>query len=303
MTTTLNQAWKKQVINWEYSSAATPDLASIPIQPFPASLHESGETRVIELNLSDVLGTSYAATSPSMLANYVRICAGEKIQTHALATSEVFFVMRGSGRTITHDGIITWKKGDAFALPHNTGVKHEADEDSALYWTHDAPLLQYLGVTPCSAQFKPAFYDGADMIKEVEDLREIAMRENRNRVGIILGNKDCQKTKTITHCLWSLFNLLPAGALQKAHRHNSVALDLAISGNANTYTLLGQKVDADGHIINPVKAVWEPNSVFVTPPGWWHSHHNESDDAAYVFPVQDAGLHTYLRTLDIQFVK
>ena len=30
---------------------------------------------------------------------------------------------------------------------------------------------------------------------------------------------------------------------------------------------------------------------------------NESDSEAWVFPVQDAGLHSYLNTLDIQFVK
>ena len=42
-------------------------------------------------------------------------------------------------------------------------------------------------------------------------------------------------------------------------------------------------------------------AAFVTPPGYWHSHHNESGTDAYVLPIQDAGLHTYLRTLDIAF--
>jgi gentisate 1,2-dioxygenase len=40
---------------------------------------------------------------------------------------------------------------------------------------------------------------------------------------------------------------------------------------------------------------------FVTPPGYWHAHFNESDDFAYVIPLQDAGLQTYLRSLDIRF--
>jgi len=39
----------------------------------------------------------------------------------------------------------------------------------------------------------------------------------------------------------------------------------------------------------------------VTPPGWWHSHHNETDEDAWVLPVQDAGLFTYQRALDIRF--
>jgi len=301
--TTLNATWKKQVVNWEYTSAATPDLKSIPIQPFPASLHESGETRVIELNISAQLETDYAASSPSLLANYVRICAGESIATQALATSEVFYVMRGSGQTITEDGIITWKKGDVFTLPYNQGVTHQAQEDSALYWTHDEPLLRYLGVQPAQPRFHPAFYDGHDLMEEINALRDIAQQEKRNRAGIILGNTSCAKTKTITPSMWSLFNLLPKQSVQKPHRHNSVAIDLAVDAGENTYTLIGQQVDGEGQIINPVKAVWKPNSVFITPPGWWHSHHNESDQDGYVFPVQDAGLHTYLRTLDIQFVR
>jgi len=39
----------------------------------------------------------------------------------------------------------------------------------------------------------------------------------------------------------------------------------------------------------------------VTPPGWWHSHHNETGEPALVLPVQDAGLYTYQRTLDIRY--
>jgi len=300
---TLNTEWKKQVINWEYSAAATPDLAGVPIEPFPAALHESGETRVIELNISNILDTDYAATSPSLLANYVRICTGDNITTQVDATSEVFFVMRGSGRTYTADGVITWQQGDTFTMPNNTGLRHEADSDAALFWTHDAPLLQYLGAKPTTARFKPAFYNGQELLNEVNGMRDTALREGRNRIGMILGNKDCVKTKTISPSMWSLFNLLPAGEVQKPHRHQSVALDLAVSSGPNTYTLIGKEVDSDGHIINPVKADWATNTVFITPPGWWHSHHNESDEDAYVFPVQDAGLHSYLRTLDIQFVK
>ncbi|PIP03433.1 MAG: hypothetical protein COW18_07840 [Zetaproteobacteria bacterium CG12_big_fil_rev_8_21_14_0_65_54_13] len=298
-----NQQWAEQVVSWEYSAAATPDLNEVPIQPFPASLHEHGDTRVIALDISAVLETPYLATAPGLLANYVRICTGEQITTRVQATSEVFFVMRGSGRSETASGTITWQQGDAFTLPANQGITHFADEDSALYWTHDGPLLTYLGVAPTAPRFQPAFYSKAYMDGEIARIRDISLQQKRNRVGIILGNSDCAKTKTITHTMWSLYNLLPAGALQRAHRHQSVALDLAVFSGPDTYTLIGKKVDDNGDIIDPVKALWATNTVFVTPPGWWHSHHNESDQDAYVFPVQDAGLHTYLRTLDIQFVR
>ena len=40
---------------------------------------------------------------------------------------------------------------------------------------------------------------------------------------------------------------------------------------------------------------------FTTPPGMWHAHYNETDQPAHLIPIQDAGLQTYLRALDIQF--
>jgi gentisate 1,2-dioxygenase len=58
----------------------------------------------------------------------------------------------------------------------------------------------------------------------------------------------------------------------------------------------------DNKIVDPIKMLWKKNHAFVTPPGWWHSHHNESNICARVFPVQDAGLHTYMETLDINFI-
>ena len=33
----------------------------------------------------------------------------------------------------------------------------------------------------------------------------------------------------------------------------------------------------------------------------WYAHHNESGAPAHLIPVQDAGLQTYLRSLDIRF--
>ena len=91
---------------------------------------------------------------------------------------------------------------------------------------------------------------------------------------------------------------LPAGTEQKPHRHNSVALDLVIDAPDSVYTLVGKSLDAEGNIVNGEKIYWKSGSVFVTPPGLWHSHHNESDRNALILPIQDAALHSYLRTLD-----
>ena len=55
--------------------------------------------------------------------------------------------------------------------------------------------------------------------------------------------------------------------------------------------------------MEPVRAEWETGGVFVTPPGWWHSHHNTGRSVAWVLPIQDAGLYTHQRTLDIRFMQ
>jgi gentisate 1,2-dioxygenase len=60
---------------------------------------------------------------------------------------------------------------------------------------------------------------------------------------------------------------------------------------------------ATGTVKNGIKSPWVTGAVFVTPPGWWHSHHNESGEAAWVLPMQDAGLLTYQRALDIRFAE
>jgi gentisate 1,2-dioxygenase len=106
--------------------------------------------------------------------------------------------------------------------------------------------------------------------------------------------------------MWALLNLLPANTSQPPHRHNSVALDLCTysKDKENIYTLMGPELEEDGKTIkNPVRINWGSGCAFITPPGWWHSHHNETDEDAWVLPVQDAGLHTHMRTLDIKFTR
>jgi gentisate 1,2-dioxygenase len=106
---------------------------------------------------------------------------------------------------------------------------------------------------------------------------------------------------TVTHTLWAMLGVLPAGRVQRPHRHQSVALDLITACEPGCYSLIGSRLGTDGTIVDPVRVDWEAEGAFVTPPGLWHSHHNESDRPAWLVPIQDAGLHSYLRSLDIRF--
>lgn len=98
-----------------------------------------------------------------------------------------------------------------------------------------------------------------------------------------------------------MFGIVRPGSIQKPHRHQSVALDFIVSCGPGCYTLIGRDIDTDGNIVNPTRQDWTSGMVFVTPPGYWHAHFNEGDTRSYVLPLQDAGLQTYLRSLDIRF--
>jgi gentisate 1,2-dioxygenase len=294
--------WEAGTRFYEYTAAANPQIPSVPFVGFPAALHQSGETRVIPFDLSSQLGMRWPATSPNLMANFLRINAKETLDTQAAATSQLFYVIRGSGRSTLSFGAIDWSEGDLFVVPLGAEIAHHASSDAALYWVHDEPLLSYLGVQPGVPRFKPTLFRRETLLAELETVRNQPGAAERNRMGILLGNEATPQTMTITHLLWSLLNVLPAGANQRPHRHNSVALDLCIAAGPGAYTLMGPELNTDGSVMNPQRADWEAGAVFTTPPGWWHSHHNDGDSEALVLPVQDAGLHTWMRTLDIQFV-
>ncbi len=295
------QQWEQQADFKEYMSAVNPPMPKIDVIAYPSSLHEEGETRVIPFDLSKEITTQYPATSPNLLANFIRIRGNETIKTDAKATSQMFYVIRGSGKTQMKHGTIEWKAGDLFTLPAVPDALHQASSDTAIYWVHDAPLLNYLGAQPNEEKFTPVLYTKERLDKELEKVRQEAA--GRNRTGILLSNPNFPLTMTLTHTLWSLYNALPAGVMQKPHRHNSIALDYCVSAGPDTYTLIGKEVDDEGNIIDPIKAMWTPGSVFITPPGWWHSHHNESDQDAIVLPIQDAGLIMNMQVLDFQYIR
>jgi len=317
------RAWSKSGEIFEYASHSNPPMAEIPIRVFPPALHESGPSKVVPLDLRDDLEVEYAATAPNLLANYVRVNVGDSVDSTVEygASSQVFYVIRGSGNSTSQEATVSWGPGDLFTLPYfpdgspvcegKQCVRHMCTEEEktggcAMYWVHDEPLLRYLGVLPAPAKrFEPAFYSESEQKAAVARIPGVdpATGEVKNRRGILLGNQATPQTKTLTPTMWSLLNVLAPHSDQAPHKHNSVALDFAVVGGTNrtVYTKIGRDLDANGDIIDPVIAEWTTSGVFVTPPGWWHSHHNVGDHEAWVLPIQDAGLYTHQRTLDIRF--
>jgi gentisate 1,2-dioxygenase len=298
--------WTGDARYFEYSRAANPvgsgRVAPIPLERFEPARHRSVSTGIVPFDLSGALDIdSGPATSPALLASFVRIAPGDSVTTAPIATSELFHVVAGSGTSTLDGATIAWSEGDFFVLPSGCRTTHRATTDATLYWVTDEPLLRYLGVAPTSRRFGVTHFPAEQVRAELAAIEAAPHATDRNRLAVLLNTVPNDRTQTVTHVLWAMFGKLPAGAVQRPHRHQSVALDLVGDCQPGCYTLVGRSLDERGEIVDPVRVDWEPHGAFVTPPGLWHAHHNESGAPGWIIPIQDAGLHTYLRSLDIRF--
>ncbi|MBI2709434.1 MAG: cupin domain-containing protein [Actinobacteria bacterium] len=298
--------WTGEARFHEYTRAANPvgrTTPLVPVERFGAALHASGPTRVIPLDQSAALATPVAgtATTPALAASFVRILPGEHVRTEPVATSELYFVLRGTGVSVVDGSAVEWSTGDFLVLPGGCRSTHHATGEAVLYWVTDEPLLRYLGAAPVTKRFRPTRFTAERCSAELAKVAADPRATQRSRISVLLANSAMTQTLTASHVLWAMYGLLPAGQVQRPHRHQSVAVDLIVDCAPGCYTLVGRRLDGGGEIVDPVRVDWEAGGAFVTPPGLWHAHHNDSDADAYLVPVQDAGLHTYLRTLDIRF--
>jgi gentisate 1,2-dioxygenase len=85
-------------------------------------------------------------------------------------------------------------------------------------------------------------------------------------------------------------NTLPAGEVQRAHRHNSAAITLVLNGERCHTRIDGEPM------------AWSLGMTLVTPPGALHSHHNEgAGTRARFLIVQDGALYYHCRTMGFAF--
>ena len=306
LTGTAIEDWTGDARYFEYSRAANPvgsgHIPRIPLARFAAERHRSVSTGIIPFDVSEQLAIDTGpATSPALLASFIRIAAGDSIETAPIATSELYRVIAGEGVSIVDDRELHWSAGDFFVLPANCPAVHTASSDTTMYWVTDEPLLRHLGVAPTRRRFDITQFPAARLEAELSAIESSPHATDRNRLAVLLNTAPNDLTLTVTHVLWAMYGLVPIGAVQRPHRHQSVALDLVGDCEPGCFTLVGRSIDEHGEIIDPVRIDWEPDSAFITPPGLWHAHVNESGAPAHIIPIQDAGLHTHLRSLDIRF--
>ena len=303
--------WQAGIQIFDYRQAANPIRAGLtePIayRQWSAELHAAGPTSILPLDLSEELGCASPATSPALAAHFLRLLAGESLKAAASATSSLFYVLRGSGQLQRPAAPeqpaleLNWAAGDLFVLPAGPDPLLQARQESILYWVHDGPLLRYLGVEPSQPRFRASHYPSERLEAELQTLLDDPSAARSNRLSILLAHEDLPASRTVSHTLWAMLGVVPAGAIQPPHRHQSVALDLIVDCDPGCYTLVGRELGDDGTIRDPHRIDWQAGGAFITPPGHWHAHVNESARMARLLPIQDSGLHTYLRSLDIRF--
>jgi len=293
---------------YEYESNVNPLLAGVPIVTKNISDSSFG---LQWLDLSKIYAVEHSATSPNLLAGFIKLRKEEHIvfsqssDNSFNASSNFFYILSGVCSAEVDGEQCSMNSEDIFIFPRfeETKIFNSGETDVCIYYINDSPLINYLGSIAQKKLFKASLYSKAFLQEKLQELSN----PNNNRKGILLSNTDTEKIgiNTITPILWSLYNELPPKTLQLPHRHNSVALDLCIicEDSENVYTLIGDKLDEKGNIINPTKKHWKTGEMFITPPGLWHSHNNVGNTYAYVLPIQDAGLLLFQRILGIEIYK
>jgi gentisate 1,2-dioxygenase len=303
---------EEYITAYEYEKNVNPTLKNIPINKKNISDCDYGITFV---DFSELYNVEYKSTTPNLLASFIKIKANTtytkdlEIYDESIfhSSSNLFYIMKGNCEIHLQNNndseTFDLSCGDIFISPFFTSIqivnKNCNDEDVDIYYINDSPLMNYLGCKPVQKIFKPSVYSNSFLLSNLHSLSD----PKNNRKGILLSNQDTEKigTNTITPILWALYNELPPNTVQRPHKHNSVALDLCIVCNdsENIYTLVGNDLDNEGNIVDPVKINWKSGEMFITPPGLWHSHNNNGNSYAYILPIQDAGLLLYQRILGI----
>lgn len=270
-----------------------PEVPSRSFAPPAAMLAGTSPTGWQVCDQSDVLELSTAATTPLVLARYGAIRAGEVLLADFAAGSVVCYVIAGSGRSNVGEEVLKWRAGDVLTFDGGTPVRHVAGTQGALMWVvTDEPLLAFTGLRAVqrpTGAFAPVHYPAGEIGRQMQVLQEAVAEPGTSGRAVVFSTQSLQASRNISPVLTLSFNTLGPGEVQRAHRHNSVAVTLIVQGADCHSEVAGQRCE------------WMPWSTMVTPAGAVHSHHNGGVQRADFLIVQDGGLHYHARTMDFAF--
>jgi gentisate 1,2-dioxygenase len=248
---------------------------------------------VIALDSSDALGTAYPATTPTLLCRYLKFRAGEQLRAKFVASGEVYYVMSGRGESRNGADTIEWGEGDVFCLPGGGETAHLAgDKDCLLFCVTNEPLLAFERLRaplPGQAAFEATHWPADEIERQFQEVYDRPDSANTTGHSVQFSTAAMAPTNITIPTINCAINTLRAGGDQRPHRHNGVAVTLAIQGEGIYSVIGGQRVD------------WSTGAAQITPATQLHSHHNRGTKRMRSFVIQDEGLHHYTRTPGFSF--
>ena len=249
---------------------------------------EQVATGEVLLDSSDVLGTAYPATTPLLLARYLCIREGEELNVTRRASAELFYVLRGEGRSTGCGETIGWGPGDTFCFPGGSPIISRASTHSVLFSVCNEPLLRYDSLQAPSAgrhdRVQPVHWPKSEMD---ERFKAIFARPDTDQTAgraLQLTSAAMDPASYPVPTMNVAINTLQPGGDQRPHRHNGAAITLAVVAEGVHSMIEDERVD------------WSAGAAQVTPAAELHSHHNRGDKRMVSLVVQDEGLHFYART-------
>ena len=201
--------------------------------------------------------------------------------------------MRGQGRTVQGDDTIEWADGDVFCLPGGIEVIHRAaGRDGLLFAATDEPLLAFEGLRPPApgrAPIKAAHWPAAEIERHFAAVWARPITDNTTGHSVNFANEALLPGYATTPSMNVAINTLAPGCDQRPHRHNGVAITLALQGKGIHSMIEGQRVE------------WSDGAAQITPATLLHSHHARGPLRMRSLVVQDEGLHLYTRTPGFSF--
>ena len=245
-------------------------------------------TAEVPLDISSELSMDYPATTPLILCRYLRIAASEEHLSSYKASGEIFFVMQGTGHSVNTDDRIEWGQGDLFCFPGGGQTIHRAGQaDCLLFCTTNEPQLAFEHLEPPlpgNAPIETVHYPAQEITQRFEAVFDRPRTTTESGQALLFSSAAVGRCRNTLPSLNVTINTLQAGGDQRPHRHNGVAVTLALEGEDIYSMIEGQRIN------------WSPGAVQITPPTELHSHHNRGSKRMMSLIIQDEGVHYYTRT-------
>jgi gentisate 1,2-dioxygenase len=289
---------QRRAVYFNPATAFMRKLSRVPDTTFTdeavKALAADTKTSIIYCDIAEALQADTRCTTPHLLARYIVIRAQQRIETELAASGVVHYVIRGSGRVHQDDVSIDWSAGDIFILPGGPHAVFEADASGAVLWAvGNEPLLAFEGWQPASqasAPIRAVHYPAREIAGQIKLMYSLEKEEGTAARAVIFSSDEQIEGRNILPTLSLAYNTLEPGTMQRAHRHNSVAVTLTIQGEG-CYSIVDDR-----------RKAWAPWATTITPPCAAHSHHNDGTQRALFLIVQDGGLYTHARATGFAFV-